>query len=100
MRSFPRRLPSPDISETANPHGANVLVWPSSMALWNVGDLAMLQVTVRRIHAFLERPNVFVYTLDPERLRAYCPQTYALSPDCSPQSAPGDLTRPTITSRV
>lgn len=45
----------------------------------NLGDVAMLQVTVSRFAALCPQASIHVLTKDPERLRRYCPSAQPLS---------------------
>lgn len=47
--------------------------------LRNMGDVAMLQVSIKRLRNLLPNPELMVLTSSPELLRRYCPGTTALS---------------------
>jgi colanic acid/amylovoran biosynthesis protein len=50
-----------------------VLIDPSSHHLLNLGDVAMLQVCVARLHEACPRARIDVVTEAPDRLHLYCP---------------------------
>ncbi len=52
-----------------------VLVDNSGYSLGNIGDLAMLQVGIRRIKEELKDAEIIVFTLNAEDLENYCPGT-------------------------
>lgn len=54
-----------------------IAIEPGSYSLTNMGDVAMLQVAVRRLRALLPLAELRVFTNDPGALRAYCPEAVA-----------------------
>lgn len=55
-----------------------VLIDNSGYELRNFGDLAMLQVAVKRVKDMLGNSEVFVFTADSSRLKTYCPEAIAV----------------------
>jgi polysaccharide pyruvyl transferase WcaK-like protein len=58
-------------------------------SLRNMGDVAMLQMSVRRLREMVKEPELLILTTAPEMLQRYCPGTSALSVssrDCAYQS--------------
>lgn len=54
--------------------------------LRNMGDVAMLQTTIKRLRALIPRPELMILTTSPKLLPRYCPGTAALtvsSRDCA-----------------
>ena len=51
-----------------------ILVEPSDYVLRNVGDMAMLQASVGRLHALWKDVRIQVLTRDPDTLRRLCPE--------------------------
>jgi polysaccharide pyruvyl transferase WcaK-like protein len=51
-----------------------ILIYPSSFNTLNLGDVAMLQVAVRRLRALVPRASIRVFTEDPEGLQRHCPE--------------------------
>jgi polysaccharide pyruvyl transferase WcaK-like protein len=58
-----------------------ILVEPSGYACLNIGDIAMLQVTVSRLRALWPLAEIRVFTSAPDRLAAYCPSAVAVPTD-------------------
>jgi polysaccharide pyruvyl transferase WcaK-like protein len=56
----------------------HILICPSSLHSLNAGDVAMLQVAVRRFQKFWPGARITVFTENPELLEFYCPGTEAL----------------------
>jgi polysaccharide pyruvyl transferase WcaK-like protein len=57
--------------------------------LRNMGDVAMLQVTVKRLRAMVREPELMILTTSPDLLQRYCPGTVALAVkprDCAYES--------------
>jgi len=50
-----------------------ILVDPSSVHCLNLGDVAMLQVTVARFREFWPDAEIFVFNDNPDLLKLYCP---------------------------
>jgi colanic acid/amylovoran biosynthesis protein len=50
-----------------------ILIDPSSVHCLNLGDVAMLQVTVRRFREFWPDAEIYVFNDSPELLDLYCP---------------------------
>jgi polysaccharide pyruvyl transferase WcaK-like protein len=61
-----------DLSATA----MKILVEQSGYSLRNMGDLAMLQVTVERLQTLWADAEIHVFTSAPQRLERYCPNTH------------------------
>lgn len=57
-----------------------ILVDPSSIHLLNLGDVAMLQVTVRRFREFWPDAEICVFTEAPDLLELYCPTARQVHP--------------------
>jgi polysaccharide pyruvyl transferase WcaK-like protein len=57
-----------------------ILVDPSSVHCLNLGDVAMLQVTVRRFREFWPDAEIFVFNETPELLDLYCPTAKPVRP--------------------
>jgi polysaccharide pyruvyl transferase WcaK-like protein len=57
-----------------------ILIHPSSFHCLNLGDVAMMQVTVRRFREFWPDAEIHVLNEDPELLELYCPSAMSLSP--------------------
>jgi polysaccharide pyruvyl transferase WcaK-like protein len=57
-----------------------ILVWPSSPHLLNSGDIAMLQVTVRRFRKLCPQHRIIVFVQRPDLLKKYCPEAEPLDP--------------------
>jgi polysaccharide pyruvyl transferase WcaK-like protein len=55
-----------------------ILIDPSSGHCLNLGDVAMLQVTFRRLRAFWPDAEIHVFTENPELLEVYCPSAIPL----------------------
>jgi colanic acid/amylovoran biosynthesis protein len=58
-----------------------ILIDPSSVHCLNLGDVAMLQVTVRRFRKFWPDAEIFVFNDTPELLDLYCPTAKPLRPE-------------------
>lgn len=56
-----------------------IIIDNGAYTLRNMGDVAMLQTTVRRLRSLLDNPELLVLTTNPDLLRRYCPGTVALS---------------------
>ena len=61
------------LSESAEGYIMRVLVDPSSVHCLNLGDVAMLQVTVQRFREFWPDAEIYVFNNRPELLELYCP---------------------------
>jgi colanic acid/amylovoran biosynthesis protein len=57
-----------------------ILIDPSSVHCLNLGDVAMLQVTVRRFRKFWPDAEIFVFNETPELLDLYCPTAKPILP--------------------
>jgi polysaccharide pyruvyl transferase WcaK-like protein len=57
-----------------------ILIDPSSFHSLNLGDVAMLQVTVRRLQHFWPHAELLIFGDQPELLKMYCPFARALEP--------------------
>ena len=57
-----------------------ILIDPSSVHCLNLGDVAMLQVTVRRFREFWPDAEIFVFSDTPELLDLYCPTAKPVRP--------------------
>jgi colanic acid/amylovoran biosynthesis protein len=57
-----------------------IVVENSGYELLNLGDVAMLQVAVRRLRALWPGAEIFVPTVSPDLLARYCPETIPLDP--------------------
>jgi polysaccharide pyruvyl transferase WcaK-like protein len=57
-----------------------ILVEQSGYHLNNMGDVAMLQVTVSRLKQLFPESTIQIFTTAPDRLEKYCPGTVPLSP--------------------
>ncbi len=57
-----------------------ILIDPSSVHCLNLGDVAMLQVTVRRFRQFWPNAEILVFNETPELLDLYCPTAVPVSP--------------------
>lgn len=57
-----------------------ILVDPSSVHCLNLGDVAMLQVTVRRFRRFWPDAEILVFNETPELLDLYCPTAKPVRP--------------------
>ncbi len=57
-----------------------ILIHPSSVHCLNLGDVAMMQVTVRRFRNFWPDAEIFVMNEDPELLSLYCPSAKPVRP--------------------
>jgi polysaccharide pyruvyl transferase WcaK-like protein len=62
------------------PTGRCIVVWPSSLHLLNHGDVAMLQVAVRRLQKFCPGHRILVFTDRIDLLERFCPGVEALDP--------------------
>jgi colanic acid/amylovoran biosynthesis protein len=73
-------MKSPDSRAGAEASGEslNIVIIPPTLACTNLGDIALLQSTVSRLHALLTMPTLHVLTSDPARLREHCPGTSPL----------------------
>jgi colanic acid/amylovoran biosynthesis protein len=56
-----------------------ILVEPSGYKLGNLGDVAMLQVTVARLRELWPDASIQVFTRQPEALAKFCPGTVAVN---------------------
>lgn len=59
----------------------NILVENSGYHLLNMGDLAMLQVAIKRLRDLFPSARITVFTNHPDRLNTCCLGTYALMPE-------------------
>ena len=57
-----------------------ILIDPSSVHCLNLGDVAMLQVTVRRFRKYWPASEIFVFNDTPELLDLYCPTAKPVQP--------------------
>jgi polysaccharide pyruvyl transferase WcaK-like protein len=57
-----------------------ILIDPSSIHCLNLGDVAMLQVTVRRFREFWPEAEICVFNEAPELLELYCPTAKPVCP--------------------
>ena len=57
-----------------------ILIHPSSFHCLNLGDVAMMQVTVRRFREFWPNAEIHVLNEDPALLELYCPSAVPLNP--------------------
>jgi colanic acid/amylovoran biosynthesis protein len=57
-----------------------ILIDPSSVHCLNLGDVAMLQVTVRRFRRFWPDAEILVFNESPELLDLYCPTALPVPP--------------------
>jgi colanic acid/amylovoran biosynthesis protein len=57
-----------------------ILIDPSSVHCLNLGDVAMLQVTVRRFRKYWPDAEIFVFNETPELLDLYCPTAKPVHP--------------------
>ena len=57
-----------------------ILIDPSSVHCLNLGDVAMLQVTVRRFRKYWPDAEIFVFNETPELLDLYCPTAKPVRP--------------------
>ena len=57
-----------------------ILIDPSSVHCLNLGDVAMLQVTVKRFREFWPDAEIFVFNDAPELLDLYCPTAKPVRP--------------------
>src|SRR5215469_7164486 len=57
-----------------------ILIDPSSVHCLNLGDVAMLQVTVRRFRQFWPDAEILVFNETPELLDLYCPTALPVYP--------------------
>src|SRR5271168_5422958 len=57
-----------------------ILIDPSSVHCLNLGDVAMLQVTVRRFRKFWPDAEINVFNETPELLDLYCPTAKPVFP--------------------
>jgi polysaccharide pyruvyl transferase WcaK-like protein len=57
-----------------------ILVDQSGYALHNMGDLAMLQVSIQRLQSIWSDAEIQVFTTAPHILRQYCPDTQPMKP--------------------
>jgi len=57
-----------------------ILIDPSSVHCLNLGDVAMLQVTVKRFRQFWPDAEIYVFNETPELLDLYCPTAKPLMP--------------------
>lgn len=58
-----------------------ILIDPSSVHCLNLGDVAMLQVTVQRFRALWPNAEIFVFNEAPELLQLYCPTSKPVPPE-------------------
>jgi colanic acid/amylovoran biosynthesis protein len=58
-----------------------ILIDPSSVHCLNLGDVAMLQVTVRRFRKYWPDAEIFVFNDTPELLDLYCPTAKPIRPE-------------------
>ena len=56
-----------------------IVVDPSTLTCSNMGDVAMLQVAVQRLHALWPTAQICVFTSAPDALALHCPDVRALS---------------------
>jgi colanic acid/amylovoran biosynthesis protein len=70
----------PEFSGEAIHFFMRILIDPSSVHCLNLGDVAMLQVTVRRFRAFWPDAEIFVFNETPELLDLYCPTARPVRP--------------------
>ena len=56
-----------------------IVVDPSTLTCSNMGDVAMLQVAVQRLHALWPTAQICVFTRAPDALAIHCPNVCALS---------------------
>lgn len=68
-----------------------ILVDQSGYALLNIGDIAMLQACVFRLHDLWPDADIQVLADSPERLAQYCPGLTAVSPSIIGRSAPSRI---------
>ncbi len=61
------------------PH-MRILIDPSSVHCLNLGDVAMLQVTVKRFRQFWPDAEILVFNESPELLELYCPTAVPVPP--------------------
>ena len=62
-----------------------IIIDNGAYTLRNMGDVAMLQITVKRVRTLVPDAELMILTTSPELLRRYCPGTFALtveSRDC------------------
>lgn len=59
--------------------GGPILVEPGTFDCLNLGDVAMLQVTVGRLRALAPSAEIRVFTNDPDALGAHCPEALPVS---------------------
>jgi colanic acid/amylovoran biosynthesis protein len=57
-----------------------ILINPSSIHCLNLGDVAMLQVTVKRFREFWPGAEIYVFNEAPELLELYCPTAVPVRP--------------------
>src|SRR5664279_6578396 len=57
-----------------------ILIHPSSIHCLNLGDVAMMQVTVRRFREFWPDAEIYVLNENPELLELYCPSAIPVDP--------------------
>src|ERR1700744_1982266 len=57
-----------------------ILIDPSSFHCLNLGDVAMLQVTVCRLREYWPHAELLIFGDQPELLKMYCPFARALAP--------------------
>src|SRR5215475_9154682 len=58
-----------------------ILIDPSSIHCLNLGDVAMLQVTVKRFREFWPDAEICVFNDAPEVLALYCPSAKQVAPE-------------------
>jgi colanic acid/amylovoran biosynthesis protein len=58
-----------------------ILVEPSGYGCLNIGDIAMLQVTVSRLRVLWPEADIRVFTSAPDRLASYCPSAVPVRTD-------------------
>ncbi|MGE5716010.1 MAG: polysaccharide pyruvyl transferase family protein, partial [Acidobacteriota bacterium] len=58
-----------------------IVVDPSTLTCSNMGDVAMLQVAIQRLHALWPTAQICVFTNAPNALALHCPNVCALSHD-------------------
>src|SRR5437016_8487756 len=63
----------------ASPNSMKIILDNGAYTLRNMGDVAMLQTTVKRLRAMVREPELMILTTAPDLLERYCPGTTALS---------------------
>nr|WP_320010659.1 hypothetical protein [uncultured Desulfobulbus sp.] len=58
-----------------------ILIENGCYEIKNIGDWAMLEVALQRIHTMFPEAELLVFTITPDTLRRYFPEATTISPD-------------------